>query len=108
MTITEAPWGNLAPTPLAFGKQGGLLLHDQEAVPPVPEVEVVPQAVTGPRGTWADGKGAMTLIFAPQKSDVKDLRDVFHLTDRKPVPVNLWLRTMNMLSIHYHKYRGKL
>ena len=45
MTTTEAPWWYLTPTPLAFGKQGGVLLEDPDTDPPVLMVRMVPQAV---------------------------------------------------------------
>ena len=57
MTVTEAPWRNLTPTPLAFGKQGRVLLQYMEAVPPIMVVKVVCQSVPVPQGPGQPGKG---------------------------------------------------
>ena len=107
MLISEAPWRNLDPTPLTFGEQDGVLVKDTEDVPPVLAVEVVPQAVPYPQGTQASGKGAGSLICALQKTDVKDLRDVFRLNYRKPNPVNFRLRPMHTPSMRHHQPLGK-
>ena len=53
-----------------------------EAVSPVMVVKVVPQAVPGPQGPRESGKGAWALIYALWKTDIKDLQNVFHMTDR--------------------------
>ena len=45
MTDTQASRLDLTPTPLAFGKWGGVLLQDLETAPPVLLVEIVLQAV---------------------------------------------------------------
>ena len=55
--IPEFPWQNLDPAPLSFGERCGVFLHDTEADPPFVAVEVVPQAVPGPRGPRSAGKG---------------------------------------------------
>ena len=80
MLAPEAPWWNLTPTPLTFGEQDGVLLQDQEVSPPVLAVNVVPQAIQGPRGTQADGKWGWALRHALWKTDVKDLRNILRLT----------------------------
>ena len=108
MPITDAPRRNLATTLLAFGERGGVLLQEPEAASPVLGFEVVPHAVTGPQGTWVSGKGAGALRFYLHKTNVKDLQDVFRLTDQKPVSVNLWLCPTNTPSVRRHQYPGKL
>ena len=40
-------------------------------------VKIVPQAVPGPRGPHADGKGTLTLVRAIWETYVKYLRNVF-------------------------------
>ena len=58
-----------------------MLLQNMEAVFPVMVVKVVPQAVPGPQGPRESGKGAWALIYALWKTDIKDLQNVFHMTD---------------------------
>ena len=82
MPVTEELWWNLTPTSLAFGKRVGLFIQYPEAVPPVLEVKVVPQAVPVPQGPQADRKWAWSLMRALWKTDIKDLQNVFHMTDR--------------------------
>ena len=48
--VPEAPWWYLTPTPLIYGKLGGVLLQDPETVPSFLAVKMVLQAVPGPRG----------------------------------------------------------
>ena len=50
MPVTEAPWWNLTPPPLAFGEQGGVFLQDPESSPPVLEVKLVPKEDPGQTG----------------------------------------------------------
>ena len=52
-------------------------------------------------------KGVGALRCALRKPYVKDLRDVFRLTDRKPVPVNLRLRPMHTPSMRRRQSRSK-
>ena len=99
MPITKAPWKNMAPTPLIFGKWVMVILQDPEAAPPVLAFGVVPRAVTSPLLTWAAGKGSGSLLFSFQKTNVKDLQDVFRLTDRKPFPVNFRICPIHMPSV---------
>ena len=66
------------------------------------EITVVPQAVPGPRGPQSSGKGEWELIHALHKTDVKDLQNVFRLTDRHPVTVNLWLCPVHTPSVFRH------
>ena len=73
-----------------------------EAAPPVLVVEVAPQAVPGSQGPCSDGKGGGALRCALQKNDIKDLQDVFRLTNRQPVPVNLRLRPVYTPSVRRH------
>ena len=47
-------------------------------------------------------------MCAVWKTDVKNLQDVFYLTDRKPVPVNFFLCPTNMPSVLFHQYCSKL
>ena len=62
-------------------------------------VKVVPQDVPGPRGPQKSGKGSWTLRLALQKTGVKDLRNMFRLTDRQPVTVNFRSFTMHPLFL---------
>ena len=99
MPVPKATWRNLAPTLLAFGEKGGVFFQYLEAFPPMMLVKVVPQAVPGLQGHWTASKGAWALIRALLKTDVKDLRNVFRLNDRKPVQVIFWLHPIHMPSI---------
>ena len=47
--ITEVPRQEPAPTPLTFREKGGVLLKDLQATHPALSVEVIPEAVPGPR-----------------------------------------------------------
>ena len=105
--IPELPWQNLDPTPLAVGEQGGVLIQYPEAAPQVLVFEVVIQAILDQRGPQAAGKGVGSLRFILPKTDAKDLRNVFRLTDRQPVPVDFQLRSMHTPSVYLHRYRGK-
>ena len=66
-----------------------VFLQDPEDVSPIMAVRVFPQALPGLQGPWESGKGAWSLIHALWKTDIKDLGNVFRLTDWKPVPVNV-------------------
>ena len=68
---------------------------------------MVLQAILDPQGPQAYGKGAWALIHDLWKNDTKDLRDLFRLNGRQPVPVNLWLCTMHTPSMRRHKTRGR-
>ena len=82
MLITEATWRHLSPTPLTFGERGGAFLQDPQAIPSVISVEVITEAVPGPRQSWEPGKGAGALECDSPETDVKDLWDVLHLIER--------------------------
>ena len=97
----------MSPTPLAFGKRGRVLLQNLETVPPVLAVKMIPQSVPGPRGPWASGKGEFVLCHALRETDSKHLWDVFNLTYRQLVPVNLNIRPMHLPSVRRHQSRGK-
>ena len=71
------------------------------------EIEVVTQAVPGMRGPRASEKRSGALRYALWKTDAKDLWDVYCLTDRQLVPVNLRLLPMNTPSMHRHLSHGK-
>ena len=58
--IIEAPQRDLDPTPLTFGERFGVILQDPKAIPPVLLAEVIPEAVPGPRWSWAPRKGRGT------------------------------------------------
>ena len=107
VTIPEAPWRNLAPKPIAFRERGGVLIQDPEAFPPVLAAEVVPQDVPCTQGPREDRKGAGALRCALWKTEVKDLRYVFHLNGQQTVPLNLQLCPMHTSSVHRHQYHGK-
>ena len=107
LPINEAPWKNLSPTPLAFGKRGGVFVQDPEAAPPVPVLEVVLQAFTSPRVNHTAMKGSGALKFPLRKNYVKHLRDVFRLTERQPIPLHLRLRPMHMPSVRRHQSLSK-
>ena len=82
MPVPEAPWWKLNPTPLVFGEPGAVFLKDTESLSPVLEVKVVTQAVPGPQGPRESRKGAWALMYTLWKTDIKDLQNVFHMTDR--------------------------
>ena len=63
MPVPETPWRNLTPTPFSFGEQGGVLLQDTEAYPPMLAVKVVHQDSPNRQGTRASGKGNGTETF---------------------------------------------
>ena len=85
-----------------------MFLQDPEDAPSVLTVLVVPQDVSGLKGPQAERKDSWKLICAVWKTDVKNLQDVFCLTDRKPVPVNFFLCPMNIPSVLFHQYCSKL
>ena len=90
----------MTPTPLAFGKQGGVLLQDPDTVPPVLAVKMIPHAVIDMRRPKASGKGSFLLLQALQETDFKYLWDVFYMTDRQPVPLHLSLLPMYPPYLH--------
>ena len=74
--IIEAPRRDLAPTPLIFGEIVGLFLQYLQAIPPVLLFEVIPDAVPGPRRSWAPRKGEGALGCALWETDIEYLWDV--------------------------------
>ena len=108
MPVLKAPWWNLTPIPLVFGERGGVFLQDPEDVPPLLAVEVVPQEVPGPWGPCAVGKGWWSMRRAHKKTDVKDLWNLFCLTDWQKVTVNFWLHPIHKLFVFLHQPCGKL
>ena len=107
MQVPEAPRWFLNPTPLALGKRGGFFLQDPETFPPVLLVKVVPQVVLCPRRPRIAGKGAFSLVRALQETGAKYLWNVFRLTGRQTVPVNLRLCPMHLPSVRGRGYHSK-
>ena len=105
MPVPEAQWWYLIPTPFAFGKRVGVLLQDLEAVPPIMVVKMFSQAVPGPQGPQASGKGEWSLRRSLWETDVKDLQNVLHLTDWQPVPVNSRPCTIHTTHVQHHQTR---
>ena len=62
-------------------------------------VKVVHKVVPGLRGPRSSRKGSWSMRHSLRKTNAKDLRNVFRLTYRQPVPLNLWIRTMCYLSV---------
>ena len=108
MPVTKAPWWYLTPTPIVFGKRGGVILQNPDTASPVLEVKMFSQAVSGPPGPWAAGKGEWALRRVLQETDVKYLRNVLRLTEWKPAPANFSLRPMHMPSVRRNLTNGKL
>ena len=108
MKVHWVPWRNLTSTTLAFGEWGGVYLQYPGILPPMLVEKVVTQAVPGSRELRESGKGAWALRRFLQKTDIKDLRNVFYLTDRQPVPFNFWICTIHMMSVFCHQSSSKL
>ena len=99
MLITEAPQRDLAFTTIKFGERGGVFLQDLQADPPVMPTEVIPEAVPGPRQSWAPRKGAGALGLTLWETNAKYLWDLLYLAGRQPVPVDTRFRPMHALSV---------
>ena len=61
------------------------------------------QAFTGPQVPQAAYKEALALRRALWVTDIKDLRNVFHLNDRKAIPVSFWICPMHTPYVCRHK-----
>ena len=107
MPFTKAPRWYLTPTPLTLGKRGGVLLKYPGTFPPVRAVIMVPRAVPGLQGTRASGKGELALGCALRKNSVKYLWDVFRMTNRQPVTINLSLCPVHLAYMNRHRFRHK-
>ena len=107
MLVPEAPWWYLNPTYLAFGKWGGVFLQDTETVPLVLKIKIVREAVPCTQGPQEYRKGAWALRRALLKNDIKYMRNVFCMTDQKPVSFNLRILPMHTLSVSHNQIRDR-